>query len=193
MSEYFSNYPKIAYDITGTNNTNPDFTVAVNLMVRNKIRDAVESDITIFYPYVVPEGMRQDVLAYQYYGDTQYTWSILLVNNIIDPYWEWPLSYKDFRGYIITKYGSVEKSQTTVHQYLKQARARVETTGTSDPIPVYNLEVDYETYSSTNIEERSIVYKYEYEQDLNEARREIQLIDVNYIASVQDEIRRLFR
>ena len=193
MSEYFSNYPKIAYEITGTNNTNPDFTVAVNLMVRNKIRDAVESDVTIFYPYIVPEGMRPDVLAYQYYGDTQYTWSILLVNNIIDPYWEWPLSYKDFRGYIITKYGSVGKSQTTVHQYLKQARARVETTGTSDPIPVYNLEVDYETYSSTNIEERSIVYKYEYEQDLNEARREIQLIDVNYIASVQDEIRRLFR
>ena len=193
MSEYFSNYPKIAYDITGTNNTNPDFTVAVNLMVRNKIRDAVESDITIFYPYIVSEGMRPDVLAYQYYGDTQYTWSILLVNNIIDPYWEWPLSYKDFRGYIITKYGSVEKSQTTVHQYLKQARARVETSGSSYPIPVYNLEVDYQTYSSTNIEERSIVYKYEYEQDLNEARREIQLIDVNYIASVQDEIRRLFR
>ena len=193
MSEYFSNYPKIAYDITGTNTTNPDFTVAVNLMVRNKIRDAVESDITIFYPYIVSEGMRPDVLAYQYYGDTQYTWSILLVNNIIDPYWEWPLSYKDFRGYIITKYGSVEKSQTTVHQYLKQARARVETSGTSDPIPVCNLEVDYQTYSSTNIEERSIVYKYEYEQDLNEARREIQLIDVNYIASVQDEIRRLFR
>ena len=169
MSEYFSNYPKIAYDITGTNNTNPDFSLAVNLMVRNKIRDAVESDITIFYPYVVPEGMRPDVLAYQYYGDTQYTWSILLVNNII------------------------EKSQTTVHQYLKQARARVDTSGTSDPIPVYNLEVDYQTYSRTNIEERSIVYKYEYEQDLNEARREIQLIDVNYIASVQDEIRRLFR
>ena len=193
MSEYFSNYPKIAYDITGTNNTNPDFTVAVNLMVRNKIRDAVESDITIFYPYIVSEGMRPDVLAYQYYGDTQYTWSILLVNNIIDPYWEWPLSYKDFRGYIITKYGSVEKSQTTVHQYLKQARARVESSGSSDPIPVYNLEVDYQTYSSTNIEERSIVYKYEYEQDLNEARREIQLIDVNYIARVQDEIRRLFR
>ena len=114
MSEYFSNYPKIAYDITGTNNTNPDFTVAVNLMVRNKIRDAVESDITIFYPYIVSEGMRPDVLAYQYYGDTQYTWSILLVNNIIDPYWEWPLSYKDFRGYITTKYGSIEKAQTTV-------------------------------------------------------------------------------
>ena len=28
MSEYFSNYPKMTYDITGTNNTNPDFTVS---------------------------------------------------------------------------------------------------------------------------------------------------------------------
>ena len=170
MSEYFSNYPKIAYDITGTNSTNPDFTVAVNLMVRNKIRDAVENDVTIFYPYIVPEDETR-CFDYQYYGDTQYTWSILLVNNIIDPYWECPLSYKDFRGYVVTKYGSIEKAQTTVHQYLKQARARVETTGTSDPIPVYNLEVDYETYSGTNIEERSIVYKYEYEQDLNEEER----------------------
>ena len=115
MSEYFSNYPKIAYDITGTNTTNPNFTVAVNLMVRNKIRDAVESDVTIFYPYIIPEGMRPDVLAYQYYGDTQYTWSVLLVNNIIDPYWEWPLSYKDFRGYVTTKYGSIENSHAIKH------------------------------------------------------------------------------
>ena len=117
-------------------------------MVRNKIRDFVESDVTIFYPYIVPEGMRPDVLAYQYYGDTQYTWSILLVNNIIDPYWEWTLSYKDFRGYIITKYGSIEKGLKL--QFIntwKRRKFRVETTGTSDPIPVYNLEVDYETYS----------------------------------------------
>ena len=194
MSEYFSNFPRIQYDINGINSTNPEFSTAVNLLIRQKIRDAVVDDISIYYPYVIPDFItRPDILSYEVYGDVKFTWSIFLVNQIFDPYWEWPLSYKDFRGYVVTKYGSIEKAQTTVHQYLKQARARVESTGTSDPIPVYNLEVDYETYSSTNIEERSIVYKYEYEQDLNEARREIQLIDVNYIASVQDEIRRLFR
>ena len=67
----------------------------------------VESDVTIFYPYIVP-GDETRCFSYQYYGDTQYTWSILLVNNIIDPYWG-RLSYKDFRGYVVTKYGSIEK------------------------------------------------------------------------------------
>ena len=193
MSEYFTNFPRIQYDINGTNLIDPDYTVVVNLMVKQKVRDAVDRDIIVYYPYHIPPETRPEIVSYQVYGDVSYTWTIFYANKMLDPYWEWPLSYKDFRGYVVTKYGSIEKAQTTVHQYLKQARARVEKTGTSDPIPVYNLEVDYETYSSTNIEERSIVYKSEYEQDLNEARREIQLIDVNYIASVQDEIRRLFR
>ena len=117
MSEFFSNYPRIAYVITGGNSVVPDYTVAVNLMIRNKLRDAVEDDVTNFYPYIVPEGMRPDVLSYQYYGDTIYTWTIFLVNNIVDPYWEWPLNYKDFREYIIDKYGSVETAQSQIHHY----------------------------------------------------------------------------
>ena len=193
MSEFFSNYPRIAYDITGSNSTVPDYDVAVNLMVRNKLKDAVETDVSAYYPYVVPEGMRPDVLAHQYYGDTIYTWTIYLVNNILDPYWEWPLSYKDFRTYMINKYGSIEIAQSQIHHYEYTARARAEKTGTSVPVPEYKLEIDYQTYTETAVDEREIIYSYGYEQDLNEAKREIQLIDATYIQSVQDEARGLFR
>ena len=193
MSEFFSNYPRIAYDISGSNSTVPDYTVAVNLMIRNKLRDAIEDDVTIFYPYVVPEGMRPDVLSYQYYGDTIYTWTIYLVNNILDPYWEWPLSYKDFRGYVSSKYGSVPTAQSTIHHYEYIARARAEKTGTSDPVPAYRLEIDYQTYTETVADEREIIYSYGYEDDLNESKREIQMIDAAYIQTVQDEARGLFR
>ena len=31
MSEYFSNFPKIRYDIYGTNSTAPEYSTAVNL------------------------------------------------------------------------------------------------------------------------------------------------------------------
>ena len=62
MSEFFANYPRIAYDVTGGNSTVPNYDVAVNLMIRSKLRDAVESNVTTYYPYVVPEGMRADVL-----------------------------------------------------------------------------------------------------------------------------------
>ena len=193
MSEFFSNYPRIAYDISGTNSVVPDYTVAVNLLIRNKLKDAVEDDVTIFYPYIVPEGMRPDVLSYQYYGDTIYTWTIYLVNNIVDPYWEWPLSYKDFREYISTKYGSIPTAQSTIHHYEYIARARAEKTGTSDPVPAYRLEIDYQTYTETAVDEREIIYSYGYENDLNESKREIQMIDVAYIQTVQDEARGLFR
>jgi|TARA_R110000823_G_scaffold309665_1_gene434085 hypothetical protein len=193
MSEFFSNYPRIAYDITGSNSTVPDYDVAVNLMVRNKLKDAVETDVSAYYPYVVPEGMRPDVLAHQYYGDTIYTWTIYLVNNILDPYWEWPLSYKDFRTYMINKYGSIEIAQSQIHHYEYTARARAEKTGTSVPVPEYKLEIDYQTYTETAVDEREIIYSYGYEQDLNELKREIQLIDVAYITQVQDEARGLFR
>jgi hypothetical protein len=193
MSEFFSNYPKIVYDIKGTNSTNPNYTVAINLMIRNKLRDAVEKDVITYYPYIVPEGMRPDVLSYQYYGDVAYTWTIFLVNNILDPYWGWPLNYKDFRGYMITKYGSIEKSQITVHRYEQIARSRVEQSRVQDPVPEYKIEIDYETYTNTNIEERDILYKFEWERDLNDNKREIQLIDRSYISNVLDEARRLFR
>ena len=193
MSEFFSNYPRIAYDISGTNSVVPNYTVAVNLLIRNKLRDAVEADVSLYYPYTVPEGMRPDVLSYQYYGDTIYTWTIYLVNNIVDPYWEWPLSYKDFREYMTNKYGSIPTAQSTIHHYEYIARARAEATGTSDPVPAYRLEIDYQTYTETAADERVIIYSYGYEDDLNEAKREIQMIDAAYIQTVQDEARGLFR
>ena len=193
MSEFFSNYPRIAYDISGTNSTVPDYNVAVNLLIRNKLKTAVENDVAVYYPYIVPEGMRPDVLSFQYYGDTIYTWAIYLMNNIIDPYWEWPLSYKDLREYLIDKYSSIETAKAQIHHYEYTARARAEKTGTSDPVPAYKLEIDYETYTETAVDEREIIYSYGYEQDLNETKREIQLIDVAYIQSVQEEARGLFR
>ena len=192
-SEFFANYPRIAYDISGNNSTVPDYTVAVNLMIRSKLKDTVEDDVTVYYPYIVPEGMRPDVLAYKYYGDTIYTWTIFLVNNIVDPYWEWPLSYKDFREYMTDKYGSIEKAQSQIHHYEKIARARVEQTKLADAVPEYRLEIDYQTYTETDVTEREIIYSYGYEQDLNEDKREIQLIDASFRRSVQDEARGLFR
>mgnify|MGYP000985294518 CR=1 FL=1 len=193
MSDFFSNYPRIAYDISGSNSVVPDYTVAVILMIRNKLTTAVEDDVTVYYPYIVPEGMRPDVLSYQYYGDTIYTWAIFLDNNIVDPYWEWPLIYKDFREYISDKYGSVEKAQAQIHHYEYIARARAEATGTSDPVPAYRLEIDYQTYTETLADEREIIYSYGYEDDLNESKREIQMIDSAYIQTIQDEARGLFR
>ena len=118
MSEYFSNFPKILYDIDGTNSTAPEFSTAVNLLIRNKLREVVKGDISIYYPYVIPEEVRRpDVLSQNVYGDVSFTWTIFLVNNILDPLWQWPMDSRVFESYLTRKYGSVGASKITVHHY----------------------------------------------------------------------------
>ena len=77
MSEYFSNFPRIQYDINGTNPISPDYTIAINLMVRQKIRDAIADDVTMYYPYIIDGDIRPDVLSHQIYGDIAYTLSLI--------------------------------------------------------------------------------------------------------------------
>ena len=194
MSEYFSNFPKILYDIDGTNSTAPEFSTAVNLLIRNKLREVVKGDISIYYPYVIPEEVRRpDVLSQNVYGDVSFTWTIFLVNNILDPLWQWPMDSRVFESYLTRKYGSVGTSKITVHHYEYTWQERVEATGTSDPIPAQKLEVDYDTYLGINEDFREVIYNFEYEETKNEANREISLIQPFYISQVIDEARGLFR
>ena len=194
MSEYFSNFPKILYDIHGTNSTSPNYTVGTNLLIRQKLKDAVKKDVSIYYPYVVPDSItRADTLSYLIYGDTKFTWTIYLVNNIIDPIWEWPLTPALFRKFLENKYGSVAIANTTVHHYEYIWSERVEVTGTADPIPEQFVEVDYATYLTINEDLKRIIYAYEYELDLNESHRKIQLIQPLYASQVLTESRGMFR
>ena len=194
MSEYFSNFPKIRYDIYGTNSTTPEYSTAINLLIRNKLREVVKDDISIYYPFVIPEEVRRpDVLSQQVYGDVSFTWTIFLVNNILDPLWQWPMDSRVFESYIKRKYGTIGESKNTVHHYEYTWHERVEATGTSDPIPAQKVEVDYDTYLTINEDFRKIVYSFEYEETLNEANREISLIQPTYISQVIDEARGLFR
>ena len=101
MSEYFSNFPRILYDIKGTNSINPNYTVAVNIMIKNRIRTAINDDITLYFPYNIEEDDRPDIVSYKFYGDIKYTWLIFLINGMLDPYWDWPLSYQNFRNFIL--------------------------------------------------------------------------------------------
>ena len=193
MSEYFSNFPRIQYDINGTNPVAPDYTVAINILIRQKIRDAIEDDIVMYYPYIIDPETRPEILSYQLYGDVAYTWTIFYANNMLDPYWNWPLSENQFNSYLVSKYGSLEWPKINIHHYEQIIRPRVEATGTTDPIPEVIIEIDQTTYWPLDEELRKIKYYFEYEQELNEAKRSIKLIDAAFISGVSEEFRGLFR
>ena len=185
MSEFFTHYPQVNYDITGNRPVRTN--VAINLMVREKVRIQIAEDVVSYNPYYIPEGERPDITAYNKYGDVKYTWLIFLINDMHHPLFDWPLSNEDFRQYMTRKYGSVDASKSDIHHYKYITRARVEATETTEPLTEEAIEVDLTTYNSLDSGSREIVYSYDWEVDKNEAKRQIKLISKTFASTIMKE------
>lgn len=74
------------------------------------LRDKVIKDLTNFTPYYVKENETPEIISYNYFGSVKYHWCIMLVNNIISLYDDWPKSTSTLNNYLIEKY----KNQRTV-------------------------------------------------------------------------------
>lgn len=104
MYNLFNKFPIIAYNGQS----------AINIISKVKFNEAARRAAAIYYPYTILNGERPDIIAANYYEDSRYSWLIYMVNDIIDPYYDWPLEDKEFIQFIVAKYGSVERAQNKV-------------------------------------------------------------------------------
>ena len=190
MSEYFSNFPLINYDIEKTKPSNT--VVAVDIFRRNIIREKVLSNLLTYYPYQVKYGDRPDTLADQYYGSVDYMWIILYANDIFDVYNEWPKFGPDMKNFIINKYGSVLQANNTVHHYEQILRTEIPQTAETSKIVEKVINIDKTTYDSIPEGSRRSVSQYEYELIENEKKRNIILVEDIYVKQIQEESRTLY-
>ena len=75
----------------------------------------------------VPEGETPEIVSYKYYGAVRYHWVILLMNQIRDPQWGWPLSSSALEKYIVAKYGGTDES-TQIHSHYETNEIRARAT-----------------------------------------------------------------
>ena len=190
MANYFKNIPKIKYDIFGTEpNTYTDVT---NITKRLRFKPKVIEDITEYYTYRVKDGERPDIISYQKYGTVGYAYLLMLINDIQDPLFDWPLSTQQFEQYIANKYGSVESAQTTTKYYYQTIRSEVERTGTAERVPEVKYIVDSTTYDSLAVGSRSTQTEYEWEEELNDEKRNIKIINSDFIKELDFEVKKSF-
>lgn len=105
-NRYFQKFPLTEYD------GKP----ALNITRRVAFNENVKGFITAFYTHTIPADERIETLAYNYYDDVDLDWLIYHANDIVDPYFQTPLTYQDFDNFIISKYGSIENAkQKTIH------------------------------------------------------------------------------
>lgn len=173
---YFNNLPTIEYGKK----------IARNLITRPKIKEFILGNPNVIYDYVIKDGERPDTIANAYYGDSNFVWLIFLANNIVDPYYDWPLTQEQFKDFIIDKYGSVETAKSTIKHYKHKTKGTLITKDTFDlNATMQKLQVD-ENDNPVNYEAVDV---YKFEDEANEAKRSIKLIDSRLATSAFAKLR----
>ena len=122
---YFDNFPIVDY-----NNKQMR-----NLLRNNRVITKLMQSSSSFYPVTLSEGDRIDNVAYNYYNDPNLAWLVMLSNDMVDPYYDWYLTTKQFNDFIIKKYGSLAAAQANTVYYEHITKGyRIN----KDSIPVYS-------------------------------------------------------
>jgi hypothetical protein len=95
---YFNKFPTVVYNGQ----------LAKNLLARAKLSDETRANKLVFQRYTMNELDRVDVVSNYYYDNPGYSWLVWFSNDIIDPYYDMPLTEYDFMKFIENKYGSME-------------------------------------------------------------------------------------
>jgi len=199
MSFYFENFKITEYELNGKKY---DLT---NITLRYKFRETVKNYEYAFQDYTVPEGYSIENLSYLYYDSSEYTWLIILSNDIIDPHYDYPLNYENFRKYIISKYGSWEYAEFNIHHFERVGIYKNETQQLVEfdsPIildrKVFENVLDeqgnkkYPNLPVLYDEEKRMVSILEYEIEKNDRKRSIKLLDRKYLSSIEKISREIF-
>ena len=170
--EHFKHTPTVEY--TGN-------VVLKNIFLRARIRDAVLKQGAVFYEYTIQDSDRPDIIASKYYGNSAYTWILFYANDIFDPIHDWPKTTEQFYAYIKQKYGSIERAKSELeehHHYLLDDE----------------FVIDRATYFSGEYDASRLraVSHYDYEFELNEAKRNIKIMDATYMLQINNEFKNIF-
>jgi len=190
MANYFRAIPSTSYDIWGTEPRN--YQSVTNIMKRVKFKPEVIEDISEYYPYIVKDGERPDIISNNQYDTVAFAYLILLINDIQDPIFDWPLSTQQFEQFIMNKYGSLDSAMVTTKNYYQIIRAEVPRTGIAERIPEVKFIVDETTYNSLDQTLRISQTNYDWEDELNNDKKEIRLISPDFIHDIDYQVKQYF-
>jgi hypothetical protein len=111
---YFSKFPKVLYSV---NKEGSDAKIVPDILSRVKFLDSVISNQNLFFKYEIKGGETPEQIANRVYGNPEKHWIILLVNQLIDPQFNWALGPYEFDKYIKQKYASLNVSLSTTETY----------------------------------------------------------------------------
>jgi hypothetical protein len=193
MSSYFSEVPDFEYVSRLPDAKISDYITVKNFFKRGFLREDIFQDLTFFTKYQIRGDDRPDNVAFEIYNDSTLDWLVLLANNIVNIQNEWPIPNSVFDELMIEKYDTYVNLINGIHHY-----ETIEVKDARDVVIVNKgLQVE-STYSVTFFDEiagdtKTItptipVTNYQYEQKINDTKRNIYLLKPRYVQVVRDDL-----
>ena len=198
---YFSQLPDFEYvNRTEDGKRISDYTQVKNLFKRGKLREDIFQETTFFEQYQIQGDDRPDNVAQKVYGDAALDWVVLLSNNIINLYEEWPLPQASFDAYLLEKYNNdYDKLYNGIHHYESNEVANSQgvvifpkglRVGAGQSVSYFD-EVNNEQVTVNPVSKG--ITNYDYERDFNDSKRNIFLLKGRYLNIVYDDIEKMMR
>lgn len=171
--QFFRYFPQISYTFSDGSPFTLDLTnPAVHVLIAPKLKQ----NITVLYDYIIPGNDRPDTVARKVYGSANYTWIVLVLNNIMSLF-DWPLSIDEFNAYITDKYTTIGAAQAqTLYK-------------TND-----GAFVDSVTYGLLPASRQGATLSmYDYELELNENKRRIKVVPTEFAPLLQANLKQILR
>ena len=175
---YFSAFEKGEYDIKGDGN----FKFVTDILTRVKVKAGVDDDAFIYDKYTVPSGDSPEDVSYFHFRDPQYHWVIMLTNRIQDRYYDWPMDPITFELFLEDKY----PNPNGVHHYEIDKDSGV-TTAQGPADYSHKIQVSSDIVGAVAVTNR------EYEEREQDKKRQIKLLNPNYLPVLLKEFDRIMK
>lgn len=182
--------PKIYYDLAIKNEKSMPV-IFTDILIRMKVKIDKKELTDMIFSYLMLENETPEIISYKFYNTMDYNWVIMFINNKFDYINDFPLSEQALLKFCVSKYGVDNVYEThhyedahsnTVDEYYYDYNgdSGAVKTGVLAQEPIWKtFSTDTQTLLKTNT--GKVVTNYEYEEKLNESKRNIFLIKPSYI------------
>lgn len=123
--KYFRELPQALYPRI-ENDEAQQYVVLTNLLTRSAFIKEIIDNVGMYYEYNVKEDETPEIIAHKLYGSVERYWIVLLFNNLMNPFYDFPLNSTQLSDFIQSKYGyGVNTAQTTTHHYERRIKRTV--------------------------------------------------------------------
>ncbi len=165
--------PELLYNFS-SKPLDPDFLFVKNIWRRAEILTEYKSQVTIFNEITVRDGERPEDIATAFYNNPFYNWTVLVANDIVDVYSQWPRSITQLQDFINQKYDNPQATKHHVTTEVKDAKNNIIVE--AGKVVASNYQISYYN-GSTTVTATPVVSvsneQFEFEENAKKARIQI--------------------